>query len=105
MDRGRRAHVPGAPIGIAVGRDELRVVSGYGGDNDRYVYRCPRPRLQEQSIECSDLSGAQAAVGGDTLMLSQAASMRILSTGEPGAAIREVRLEAFAVISSAALST
>jgi hypothetical protein len=71
MDRERTRRAPGAPFGIAVGRDELRAVSGYGDDNDRDIYRfVPGHGCKGNRIGCS-----HAAVDGDTLFLSQAHRM------------------------------
>ena len=89
------AQAPGAPFGVAVGGDGLRVVIGFGeDDDDRYIYRfVPGRGFDTDRIECPDLSGAHVAVDGDTLYLSQAHNMRILALDDRGAIVREVRLE------------
>ena len=92
---GEEAQAPGAPFGIAVGRDELRVVIGYGeDDDDRYIHRfVPGRGFTSDRIECPDLSGVHVVFDGDTLFLSQAHNMRILSLDDRGAIIREIRLD------------
>jgi hypothetical protein len=92
---GEEVQAPGAPFGIAVGRGEIRVVIGFGeDDDDRYIYRFVRGHgFKSDRIECPDLSGAHVAFDGDTLYLSQAHNMKILALDDRGAVIREVRLE------------
>src|SRR5271165_563451 len=89
------AQAPGAPFGIAVRGDELRVVIGYGDDDDdRYIYRfIPGRGFSGDRIVCPELSGAHVAFDGDTLFLSQAHNRRILSLDDNGAVVREVRLD------------
>jgi len=89
------AEAPGAPFGIAVMGDELRVVVGFGNDDDdRYVYRfIPGQGFQSDRIECPDLSGVHLAFDGTTLFLSQAHNRRILGFDDRGAVISETRLE------------
>lgn len=86
---------PGAPFGISVVGDELRVVIGFGDDDDdRYIYRyVPGHGFKSGRIECPDLSGVHLAFDGDTLFLSQAHNMRILALDGQGAIMREIRLE------------
>jgi hypothetical protein len=86
---------PGAPFGIAVVGDELRVVVGFGNDDDdRYIYRfIPGRGFSSDRIECPDLSGVQLAFDGKTLFLSQAHNMRILGLDDHGAVIRDIRLD------------
>jgi hypothetical protein len=92
---GEEAQAPGAPFGIAVGGDELRVVIGYGDDDDdRYIYRfVPGHGFKSDFIECPDLSGVHVAFDGDALFLSQAHNMRILALDDRGAVVRSVRLD------------
>jgi hypothetical protein len=89
------AEAPGAPFGIAVCRDGLRVVIGHGeDDDDRYIYRfVPGRGFQSDRIECPDLSGVHLAFDGGTLFLSQAHNMKILSLDDRGAIIREILLD------------
>jgi hypothetical protein len=89
------AETPGAAFGIAVGRDELRVVIGFGeDDDDRYIYRfVPGRGFERERIECPDLSGVHVAFDGDALFLSQAHNMRILGLDGHGAVVREIRLD------------
>jgi hypothetical protein len=92
---GEEAKAPGAPFGIAVVGDELRVVIGYGDDDDdRYIYRfVPGHGFKNNRIECPDLSGVQLAFDGDTLFLSQAHNMRILALDGHGTVIRDIPLD------------
>ena len=52
---GEEAQTPGAPFGIAVARDGLRLVIGFGNDDDdRYIYRFLRGcGFKNDRIECS----------------------------------------------------
>lgn len=86
---------PGAPFGIAVMGDELRLVIGYGDDDDdRYIYRyVPGHGFKSDRIECPDLSGVHLAFDGHTLFLSQAHNRRILALDGHGTILREIRLE------------
>lgn len=86
---------PGAPFGIAVIGNELRVVIGYGhDDDDRYIYRfIPGHGFKSERIECPDLSGVQLAFDGDTLFLAQAHNMRILALDVDGFVTRYIRLD------------
>ncbi len=86
---------PGAPFGIAVGKGELRVVIGFGhDDDDRYIYRfVPGRGFDIDGVECPDRSGVHLAFDGDTLFLSQAHNMKILSLDPSGAIKREIRLD------------
>ena len=86
---------PGAPFGIAVLGDELRVVLGFAEDDqDRYIYRFVSGHgFKNDRIECPDLSGAHLAFDGDTLFLSQAHNRRILALDGQGAVIREIPLD------------
>ncbi len=86
---------PGAPFGIAVVGNELRVVIGFGhDDDDRYIYRfVPGHGFKSERIECPDLSGVHLAFDGDTLFLSQAHNMRILALDGHGAVTRDIRLD------------
>jgi hypothetical protein len=92
---GDEVETPGAPFGIAVFGDELRVIIGFGeDDDDRYIYRfVPGRGFESDRIECPDLSGAHLAFEGDTMFLSQAHNMRILALGDDGAVTREIRLD------------
>ena len=89
------AGTPGAPFGIAVVGDELRAVIGHGeDDDDRYIYRfVPGHGFKSDRIECPDLSGAHVAFDGETLFLSQAHNLSILSLDARGAVIRNLRLD------------
>lgn len=91
---GDEVETPGAPFGIAVVGDELRVVIGFGDDDDdRYIYRfVPGEGFADDRIECPDLSGVHLAYGGDALFLSQAHNRRILALDGRGGVIREIRL-------------
>jgi hypothetical protein len=86
---------PGAPFGIAVAGGELRVVIGFGDDDDdRYVYRfVPGGGFSSERFECPDLSGVHLAFDGDTLFLSQAHNMRILALDSRGAITRKMQLD------------
>lgn len=86
---------PGAPFGIAVAGDELRVVIGYGNDDDdRYICRfVPGHGFTSDRIACPDLSGVHLAFDGDTLFLSQAHNKRVLALEAGGAILREIRLD------------
>jgi hypothetical protein len=92
---GEEAESPGAPFGIAVAGDELRVVIGYGeDDDDRYIYRfVPRHGFKSDRIECPDLSGVHLAFNGGTLFLSQAHNMRILALDYRGTVTRRIQLD------------
>ena len=89
------AQAPGAPFGIAVAGDELRVVVGYGDDDDdRYIHRfAPGDGFKDDRMECPDLSGVHLAFDGNTLFLSQAHNRKILALDSDGAALREMRLD------------
>ncbi|HEY7979969.1 MAG TPA: hypothetical protein VID19_00680 [Candidatus Eremiobacteraceae bacterium] len=89
------AQVPGAPFGIAVVGIELRVVVGFGeDDNDRYIYRfIPGHGFKSDRLECPDLSGAHVAFDGDALYLSQAHNKKILKLDGHGAVLRDIPLE------------
>ncbi len=86
---------PGAPFGIAVVGNELRVVIGVGDDDDdRYIYRFVRGHgFKNDRIACPDLSGVHLAFDGETLFLSQAHNMRILALDHHGGVTRVIRLE------------
>ena len=86
---------PGAPFGLTVVGDELRVVIGEGNDDDdRYIYRfIPGHGFKSDRIACPDLSGAHVAFDGDTLFLSQAHDMKILALDDHGAVTRTMQLE------------
>jgi len=92
---GEEAEATGAPFGIAVVGDELRVVIGFGDDDDdRYIYRfVPGRGFDSDGIACPDLSGVHVAFDGDSLFLSQAHNRRILSLDDHGAVIRDIRLD------------
>jgi len=89
------AHVPGAPFGIAVVGIELRIVVGFGeDDDDRYIYRfVPGHGFKGERIACPDLSGAHLAFAGDSLYLSQAHNRKILKLDSRGAIVREIPLD------------
>ena len=89
------AQVPGAPFGITVVGIELRVVVGFGeDDDDRYIYRfIPGHGFKGDRIACPDLSGVHLAFDGDSLYLSQAHNRKILALDNHGAVVREVLLE------------
>ena len=89
------AQAPGAPFGIAVVGDELRVVVGYGDDDDdRYIHRfVPGYGFKSGRMQCPDLSGVHLAFDGVTLFLSQAHNRRILALDGHGAVIRDMRLD------------
>lgn len=86
---------PGAPFGIAVAGNELRVVIGFGeDDDDRYIYRfVPGHGFKNDPLACPDLSGVHLAFDGETLFLSQAHNMRILALDDRGGVTRDIRLE------------
>src|SRR5271166_4227187 len=54
---GEEVPAPGAPFGIATGKDGIRVVIGFGeDDDDRYIYRfVPGRGFGSNRIECPDL--------------------------------------------------
>lgn len=89
------AQVPGAPFGITVVGIELRVVVGFGvDDDDRYIYRfIPGHGFKGDRIACPDLSGVHVAFDGHSLFLSQAHNRMILKLDDHGAVIREIRLD------------
>lgn len=89
------AQAPGAPFGIAVVGDELRVVVGYGDDDDdRYIHRFVRGEgFKSGRVQCPDLSGVHLAFDGVTLFLSQAHNRRILALDGHGAVIRNMPLD------------
>ncbi|MDQ6944113.1 MAG: hypothetical protein M3169_16565, partial [Candidatus Eremiobacteraeota bacterium] len=89
------ARTPGAPFGIAVVGDELRVVIGYGDDDDdRYIHRfVPGHGFKSRCIQCPELSGVHLAFDGDTLFLSQAHNRKILALDGDGLVLREMRLD------------
>jgi DNA-binding beta-propeller fold protein YncE len=86
---------PGAPFGVAVGPKELRVVIGFGDDDDdRYIYRFDRNNgFASDRIACPDLSGVHIAFDSDTLYLSQAHNKKVLALDERGAITREIALD------------
>jgi hypothetical protein len=86
---------PGAPFGVAVKGGELRVVMGFGNDDDdRYIYRfVPGTGFDAQRIACPDLSGVHTAFDGDQLYLSQAHNMRILALDGNGDITRAIQLD------------
>jgi hypothetical protein len=89
------AQVPGAPFGITVVGIELRVVVGFGeDDDDRYIYRfVPGHHFKTDRIACPDLSGAHLAFDGESLYLSQAHNRKILKLDSHGAVVREISLD------------
>ncbi len=86
---------PGAPFGITVVGDELRVIVGYGDDDDdRYIYRfVPGHGFKSARMPCPDLSGVQLAFDGDTLFLAQAHKMKIVALDGHGKTLHEVPLD------------
>ena len=86
---------PGAPFGIAVAKGQLRMVIGFGDDDDdRYIYRfAPGQGFDTERIACPDLSGVHLAFDGDTLYLSQAHNRKLLALDSSGAVTREIRLD------------
>jgi hypothetical protein len=85
---------PGAPFGVAVGRNELWLVIGFGeDDDDRYLCRfVPGEGFDADRVACPDLSGVHVAVDDDTLYLSQAHNKKLLTLDERGAVTREIQL-------------
>ncbi len=85
---------PGAPFGLTVVGEELRVVVGLGNDDDdRYIYRfIPGHGFKSDRTACPDLSGAHLAFDVDTLFLSQAHNMKILALDDQGAVTRTMPL-------------
>jgi hypothetical protein len=73
---------PGRPYGIAALGDELRVVIGFGGDDDdRYLYRLIPGRgfdLQSKTA-CPDFTGSYMASHDSTLYLGQMHLRRIVA--------------------------
>ena len=57
---------PGAPFGIAVNGNALRVIVGFvEDDDDRYLYRFVRGRgFESERIACPGLSGVHVAFSG-----------------------------------------
>ena len=86
---------PGGPFGMTVVGDELRVVLGFGQDEeDRYIYRfVPGHGFKSDRIECPQLTGAHLAFDGDVLFLSQAHYRKILALDGQGAVTREIPLD------------
>ncbi len=86
---------PGAPFGVAVAGSELRVVIGFGDDDDdRYVYGfAPGRGFSSDRFACPDLSGVHLAFEDGTLFLSQAHNMRILALDDRGAVTRTMQLD------------
>ena len=88
---------PGRPYGIVSWNGELRVVLGFGGDDDdRYFYTLvPGKGFDESSkVPCPDLTGSYAAVDGSTLYLGQMHLKRILALASSGGAGRAIALPA-----------
>ncbi len=85
---------PGAPFGIAARGGELRVIVGFGeDDDDRYIYRFVTALgFAPERIPCPDLSGVHLALDDEVLYLSQAHNRRILALDEHGAIAREIPL-------------
>ena len=94
VDDRRRSRNSWSSIRLAVFGDELRVVIGFGeDDDDRYIYRfVPGQGFADDRIECPDLSGVHLAYDGDALFLSQAHNRRILALDGHGGIIREIPL-------------
>lgn len=92
---GDEIETPGAAFGMTAVGDELRIVIGFGeDDDDRYIYRfVPGEGFANERIECPDLSGVHLAYDGDALFLSQAHNRRILALDGRGGIIREIRLD------------
>lgn len=90
----REFPTPGAPFGIAIDGDALRVIVGFGDDDDdRYLYRFdPRSGFDSERFACPDLSGVHVAVDGDATYVSQAHNHRIVSLDPRGSMVREVPL-------------
>jgi hypothetical protein len=87
------AQLPGKPTGMTVLGDELRIVLGFGENDDRYIVRyIPGHGLKNERIACPDFTGSHLAYDGDTLFLSQAHDRRILALDAHGAVLREIPL-------------
>lgn len=83
---------PGAPFGMAVVGDELRVIIGVGEKaSDRYIYRfIPGHGFKNDRIACPDLTGSHLAFDGDVLFLSQASYRKILALDGRGGVTNEI---------------
>jgi hypothetical protein len=87
------AQLPGKPTGMTILGDELRIVLGFGENDDRYIYRyIPGHGIKNERIACPDFTGSNMGYDGDTLFLSQAANSRILALDGQGAVLREIPL-------------
>jgi hypothetical protein len=89
------AEAPGGPFGMTIVGDELRVVIGFGeDDDDRYIYRfVPGHGFKHDRIPCPDLTGAHVAFDGDTLFLAQVHNMKILALDAEGVVTSEILLD------------
>ena len=88
------AQAPGAPFGMTIVGDEIRVVMGYGEkQHDRYIERFIAGHgFKSEKIECPDLTGSHLAFDGDTLFLSQMSYSKIVALDGAGAVLREIEL-------------
>jgi hypothetical protein len=80
------AEAPGAPYGMTVTGDELRVLCGETDEDHRVVRRfVPGHGFRSKdAIACPDDTGSQLAYDGDRLYVSQWYAKRILSIDERG---------------------
>ena len=70
---------PGKPWGMTVVGSELRVVSGEGEDDDRYLRRfIPGHGFKSEKTACPEYTGSQLSFDGDRLYLSQWYNKRII---------------------------
>jgi outer membrane protein assembly factor BamB len=77
---------PGQPWGMTFVGDELRVITGKGPDDDRWIRRfIPGHGFKsEGSFRAPDSTGSQLGWDGDRLYLSQWYNQRILALDERG---------------------
>jgi hypothetical protein len=86
------AAAPGQPWGMTVVGDELRVVTGEGDTDDRWIRRfIPGHGFKsEGSFRAPDDTGSQLGWDGDRLYVSQWYNQRILAVDEAGTVRSEI---------------
>ena len=86
------AQAPGMPWGMTVVGEELRVVCGFGENDDRYICRfIPGHGFKEnERIACPDFTGSQLGYDGEMLFLSQFYNSRVLELDARGGIVRSI---------------
>ncbi|HUY10877.1 MAG TPA: hypothetical protein VMV73_01305 [Candidatus Dormibacteraeota bacterium] len=83
---------PGHPWGMTVVGDELRVVCGFGENDDRYICRfIPGHGFKEhERVACPEFTGSQLGYDGERLFVSQFYNQRVLALDAKGSVLRTI---------------